>query len=143
QTFPARMARRVLRAALTTGLLFGTEKVSISISDDNLFVRFLSEVANGSTQTRARSETGAPLPAFGILAGNPNAVGQRFVFLLFDTNGKPAMVVKVGITDEAKGLIRREKDFLQQAPNVRGIPRLRDAFESPQAEAFALDFVKG
>jgi hypothetical protein len=134
QTFRARVARQGLRTALAAGLSVGTEKISLPVSAANAFVRFLSNAVGGANDT---------IPNFGVLAGNPSAAGQRFVFLVFDANGTPRAVVKAGLTEEARKLIRREKDFLTSAPVISGIPRLRAAMESPPVEALAMDFVEG
>src|SRR5215469_13626382 len=134
QTPPARLARHGLRAALSVGLSIGTERLSVSVSLTNPFVRFLCEMAG---------QTGNNLPPFGVLIGNPNAAGQRLIFLIFDTSGKPVAVVKVGLTGEAKKLIRREKEFLSEAPGISGIPRLKGTFESPGAEALSMNFIEG
>jgi hypothetical protein len=140
QTPLARLARRGFRTALTVGLSIGTEKLSVSVSQANSFVRFLCEAANQSGSPSGRS---ANVPPFGILVGNPNAVGQRLVFLVFNATGKPAAVIKVGVTDEAKRLIRQEREFLKSAPQISGIPRLTNTFESPEAEALAMNFIEG
>ncbi len=134
QSLLARIARQGLRTALTAGLSAGTERSSVPISNSNPFVRFLATCSGGSD---------TPIPIFGVLAGNPAATGQRFVFLIFNTTGNPAIVVKVGVSDEAKKLIRKERDFLAAVPNLSGIPRLRNNFDSPDTQAIALDFVEG
>lgn len=138
QTLPARLAREALRNTLVFGLLFGVRKFPVSVSPANAFVQFLSSSIhqNGALES-------APIPPFGVLLGNPNAPGQRLVFLVFDATGKPAAIVKAGITDEARRLIRREREFLEAAPAISGIPRLRGRFESPAAGALAMDFVEG
>lgn len=140
QTPPARLARHGLRAALTVGLSVGTERLSVAVSPTNSFVRFLCETANRDAKD---SNNGADIPPFGILIGNPNAVGQRLVFLIFDATGKPVAVIKVGVTGEAKKLIRQEKDFLSEVSGISGIPRLRNTFESSTAEALVMDFFEG
>jgi len=134
QSLRARVARLGLRAALTAGLSAGTEKLYLSLSDANPFVRFLAGCSGG---------TDASVPSFGVLAGNPAAPGQRFVFLIFNASGNPAIVVKVGITDDARKLIRREREFLAAVPGISGIPQLRNTFESADADAIAIDFVAG
>lgn len=139
QTFRARLARQALRQALRLGFLFGGERFPVSVSPSSLFVRFLSKQVSNS----AGPDAAATVPPFGVLAGNPNAAGQRFIFLVFDASSRPAAVLKVGVTDEAKKLIRREKGFLSDAPDIRAIPRLRDVFESPAAEALAMDYMEG
>jgi hypothetical protein len=134
QTFPARVARQGLRTVLGAGLSLGTERISVPLAPQSPFVRFLGQF---------RSEGTADVPSFGVLAGNPSAPGQRFIFLVFAADGTPRVIVKAGLTDEARRLIRHEKNFLANAPGVRGIPRVQGTFESAGAEAIAMDFVVG
>lgn len=141
QTLPARIARYGLRALLMSGLPFGIENISVSISPTNAFVRFLTESMERSNG--AAPGAGGSVPSFSVLAGNPNAPGQRFIFLVFGGKAQPATVVKTGITDEAKKLIRRERDFLTSTPALRGIPRVNRIFESPETEAWAMEFIVG
>jgi hypothetical protein len=130
QTPRARLAKQALRLTLASHLPFGIEKISVPVSSAHPLTKFLSDLAGG-------------FPEFGILAGNPNAAGRRFIFLIFNREGKPEAVVKVGTSERAKQLIQLEKYFLTNAKSIPGIPRLRDAHSSPQAEALALDFIPG
>jgi hypothetical protein len=132
QTFRARVAKSVLRTALKMGIPLGSKTVSVRVSSANPLLKFLAERA-----------TGAPMLQFGILAGNPNAAGRRFILLVFDASGKPAAVVKAGSSAPARELIRKEKNFLDAASQTAAIPRLRASFESAETEAIALDFIQG
>ncbi|MEY2467263.1 MAG: hypothetical protein QOD03_1784 [Verrucomicrobiota bacterium] len=130
QTSRGRLAKNALCLTLAARLPFGIEKISVPVSSANPLTKFLSDLAGGFLE-------------FGILAGNPNAAGRRFIFLLFNREGKPEAIVKVGTSERAKQLIQLEKHFLTNAKSIPGIPRLRDAHSSPQAEALALDFIPG
>ncbi len=134
QSLRARIARQGLRIALAAGLSARTERLSLPVSSASLFVRFLT-ISSGGPDTS--------IPTFGVLAGNPAAPGQRFIFLLFNGNGIPTVVVKAGISEDAKKLIRREREFLAAVPNLSGIPRLRNHFDFPNAQAIAMDFIDG
>ncbi len=135
QTGRARAARTLLRWLLRVSLPLGTEKVSLAVSPDDPFFRFLSSLAG---------EPGPGLPALGILAGNPGNAGQRFLLLVFDGNQRPVAVVKAGLSEQAKALIEKEESFLAAVPaNTMAVPRLRAAFQSPRLRALALDFFAG
>jgi hypothetical protein len=135
QTCRARVARTLLRWLLSASLPLGTERVSLTVSPADPFVGFLSSLAE---------EPQPGLPALGILAGNPASNGQRFVVLVFDTGLRPIAVVKVGLSEQARGLVAKEESFLATVPaRTRAVPRLRAAFQSPRLRALALDFFAG
>ena len=123
--------RWLLRASLPLGM----ERVSLAVSPEDPFVRFLSALAG---------EPAKGLPTFGILAGNPMSEGQRLLLLVFDAEQRPAAVVKAGLSERAIGLIEREESFLRAVPEgTSGVPQLRAAFQSPRLRALALDFFAG
>jgi hypothetical protein len=135
QTLRARAVRTLLRLLLRASLPVGGEKVSLRISLGDPFVKFLSSLVEGPAQ---------PLPALGILAGNPMTEGQRFLVLVFDAGHQPVAVVKTGLSERAQALIEKERSFLSAVPaNTAGVPKLRAAFQSPQSRAIALDFCTG
>jgi hypothetical protein len=135
QTGKARAAKLLLGLALRTGIRLRLEKVSLPVGAGDSFAAFLAQTA---------SLVGEVLPPFAILAGNPHAVGRRFVVLVFDAGGGPAGVVKAGGSDAARRLIAREESFLQTAPpGTAGIPKLRASFHSPRVQAFTTDFFAG
>jgi hypothetical protein len=118
--------------AARLGVSIGLENVTISLRTDDPFVRFLRQVADMDQ------------PQFAMLAGNPNAPGQRCLFLLFDAKDKPAVVVKTGAGSDGKRLITQEIDFLKNAPQgLPGLPKLRSIFENERLSAFAMDFYDG
>jgi hypothetical protein len=135
QTRRARAARTLLRCLLRASLPLGTEKVSLAVSPADPFVSFLSSLV---------TEPIRGLPVLGILAGNPNSNGQRFLLLVFDANRRPVAVVKAGLSEQARGLIEREESFLTAVPGTTAaVPRLRATFQSPRLRALALDFFAG
>ena len=135
QTSRARAARSLLRAILRASLPLGTGKVSLAVSPADPLVGFLTSLTG---------EPGQGLPTLGILAGNPMSEGQRLLVLVFDARQRPVAVVKVGLSEQARGLIEKEESFLAAAPaGTRAVPRLRGAFRSPRLRAISLDFIAG
>ncbi len=134
QTPRGRVARAVLRCLLRASLPLGAERVSLTLSPADPFVQFLASAAPGAPTA----------PTLGILAGNPNTSGQRFLLLIFDARQRPVAVVKAGLSQRARDLVAREAAFLAAAPpNTTAVPRLRGQFESPRLRALALDFFPG
>jgi hypothetical protein len=134
QTSRARLAKAVLRNLWRLGILVKAERTSLLISDSNPFKNYLSSVVKAA----------AKVPRFGILAGNPAGAGQRFVVVLFDDDDTPRSVVKAGLTQAARELIRKEAAFLAGVPSaIKGIPRVLSKFQTDSLEAFASDFVSG
>lgn len=135
QTTRSRLARRAARWLLQLRLPVGVETVQVPLSPDNAFFRWL---ASWTTQTADE------LPPFAVLAGNPASPGQRLILLLFDSTGRPAVVVKAGRTEAARALIAQEQSFLEQVPPATPhIPRLRGTFAVPHLQALALEFLPG
>ena len=131
QKTAARLAKRALGALLRVRSPLKRE--TIQIGSDGAFARFLREVAG----------TGNKLPAFGLLSGNPNVAGRRFVILVFGNEAEPVAVVKAGAGDEARALIRSEERFLRANPNIAGAPSLIGGFEGETVSAFATAYVDG
>lgn len=135
QTAFAKLAKSLLRATFQIGLPLPLEKTSVAVSSNDPFPRFLAGLVD--------SQSG-PLPQLTILAGNPRVAGCRFLLLLFNGKSQPAIVVKAGIGESARELVRHESSFLNSAsPGTRGLPLLRASLDTPQISAFALDFVAG
>ena len=135
QTGLAKLAKSVLRSAFRIRLPLGLEKISVALSSNDRFPRFLAGLVDGQSR---------PLPPFAILVGNSRAAGCRFLILLFDRKCQPAFVVKAGLGDSARQLIRHETSFLNSAPpGTPGLPLLRASLDTGQISAFALDFVAG
>jgi hypothetical protein len=138
QSLKARLARTGLRLILRAGLPLGTEAISMKVTPGTGFTRFLAGLADNRTSTTNH------FPVFGILAGNPATPGQRFIVLVFNASGKPAAVVKAGLSERARELIAKEETFLAEVPpNTPGVPSPRARFETAGLRALALDFFAG
>jgi len=123
QTPLARAARTLLGLALRMGLPL--PEASLELADQTPFTHFL-----GSPQTLA------------VSFGNPHVDGRRFLVLLFDRDGQPQTVVKVGVGEKARALIAAEAKVLAALPaGTLGAPTLRGTLSDPAA--FALDFIPG
>ena len=60
--------------------------------------------------------------------------------LLFDAQGRPAYVVKAGLGETARGLIRWESAFLRSVPaGIPGMMKIYETFASGRIDALALD----
>lgn len=129
----ARIARTLLRLSCTMGLSPLLPSMVLSVDEQSPFAQFLASVTGRKG-----------LPAFAVLAGNPNAPGRRFVFLLFDAHSRPVAVVKAGASPEGMRLIDREARVLEGIPvETAGVPRLRGAHRSEKVHALALDYAPG
>ena len=127
----ARLAKRLLGFALKIKSPLRQQTLHIDTADP--VVEFLREVAG----------TRRSVPQFAVLAGNPHVVGRRYVLLLFDDDGQPTAVVKAGMLESARELIRSEMAFLAAHPEIPGITPLLATFDSPRATAFATPFAEG
>jgi hypothetical protein len=135
QTPRARAAKLVLNWLLKAAAPFGTKRITFTVLSDDPFAGFLSSQAG---------QPGGGLPTLGVLAGNPASDGQRFLLLIFNDRQTPVAVVKAGLSERAKSLIKKEETFLAAIPeNTSGVPRLRAAFQCPRLRALALDFFAG
>jgi hypothetical protein len=84
------------------------------------------------------------LPPFGILLGNPRAVGRRFLILTCDQAGSPQRVIKAGFTPEAARLILHEAKFPATASkHALGLPENLDLYVSGACTAFTSKFIVG
>jgi hypothetical protein len=140
QTAKARLIRACLQRSARLGLPIGP-RVELRLAANDQLVHFLLSCVRS---TNSAGQHAFEVPTFGILAGNPASPAQRFLILLFDQRQQPVAVVKTGLNIEARGLVEREREFLQRAPaNTRALPRLRGAFHNDRIDAFAVDFVPG
>jgi hypothetical protein len=129
----ARAARLALGCCLRAGLAPGTEAVALRLDPASAFVRFLFP---------AGVEAGDP--GFALLCGNPHTPGRRFIFLVFDQQGRPQQLVKAGADDRARALIRAEAAFLQaQSAERLRAPAVRGVFSGDGLEAVAMQFAAG
>jgi Phosphotransferase enzyme family len=135
QTSKARLAKKALFTALRVGIPLPLETATVDFSTTDPFASFLKELANNKT---------GKFPSLAILAGNPNAEGRRFILLLFNESGQPVVVVKAGIGESAKQLIRKESTFLQSVPpGITGLPAFQGPFNSSKVNALALRYIEG
>lgn len=130
----AKFAKKMLGVALSAGVPLPFNRVTVQISTQDPFVRFLMQVVGGKADA---------IPPFAILAGNPGAEGRRFLVLLFDEQGKPVFVAKAGISDTARRLIESESSFLQEVKGRPGMPKMCGSFVSEHVKALALEYVEG
>jgi phosphotransferase family enzyme len=130
-----RIAKAILRRALAWRVPLPLECVVFDVALDEAFPRFVASLAGCAPGT---------FPPIAVLAGNPNTEGQRFIVLIFGRDRTPCAVVKAGFTAKARELIDAEQRFLAALPpGVAGAPAVRDAFQSAEISALAMDFFEG
>jgi hypothetical protein len=135
QTLKARLAKAGLRLTFRFALLTHGGGTPFVLKREDPFLAYLARTAGGAAGS---------LPEFAVLAGNPQAPGRRFVFLLFDAAQNPVAVVKAGCSERARELIHHEAALLRECGSHRaGFPVLRDSFISGARAAFATDFIAG
>lgn len=80
----------------------------------------------------------------GALAGNPAAVGRRFIYLLFDAVFNPIAVLKLGFNEAARKKIVTERKFLTSFGGRHpGIPKLIGELSCEEAEGLMLPYFRG
>ena len=136
QTARARLAQALLRWAIKLSAPFPGESIRLEVSPKAPFVEFLSSLI----------DEGKPL-GYGILAGNPASPGQRFLVLCFNAEHRPFALVKAGLTQCGRELIKHEESFLSAVPETlkkfNGIPAVPATFRSEEIRAFATGFTAG
>ncbi len=131
----ARLAKTAIATALQLRLPLPLPNLSVSIDPAAPFVRFMAGLIG---------EPPGALPVWGMLAGNPNAPGQRLVFLVFGPDLKPRAVVKVGQGETARRLITQELGALAALPTgLAGALRLLGQWGDASTAALALPYVSG
>lgn len=131
----ARLARALMTKALRWGLPIPCEFREVGIDPEGAFAGFLRQTAGCAT--------GEP-PPISILCGNPNAVGRRFIVLVFRNEDGPVAVAKAGIGEAAVSLIEKERQFLESAPEgIPGIPRPVGHLETGALSAMATTYIEG
>ena len=132
QRIVARLVRACLRGVFRAGIFPGTTATTVSFSARSPLGGFL-------LKTSGLPE--APAPLFCSLAGNPNAAGQRFIFLLLDDSGAPRKVIKAGMGEKALKLLEQEAAFLEQwGGKQAAIPQLLGKLNDRRVGAFALPY---
>lgn len=127
----ARVAKRALGLALRLKVPFKAQTLQVSLATP--FAIFLRSIAGTANE----------MPPFALLTGNPSVPGRRFTLLLFSSDGTPVAVVKAGLTQEARALIRKETAFVLEHSSVAGVPPLLGTLESEQISAFATNYFDG
>jgi|GEM_PF-179056 len=131
----ARTAKWALDAGLRLRFPLPLSSIKVSVDPDAPFTRFLANVAE---------QAPGSIPVWGMLAGNPNAQGQRMVFLVFDHHLRPRAAVKAGQGDAARALIAREVAALAALPaGLMGAPRLLGQWGDANTAALALPYLSG
>ena len=128
----ARIAKAGLQSLCRLGLPPPLPSLERRFSCADPFTDFLCSLAP-SLPTGAGS--------LGVFAGNPGAVGRRWLVLLFDA-GEPVVAVKAGADEPARALVAAEMAFLDQA-RLPGIAAPRAECASGRVVAFAMDFLRG
>lgn len=135
QTWKARLAKTFLRIGFRFHFLSQGGGEPFLLPTPNLFLNSLALTAGLPTGS---------IPKFAVLAGNPNAPGRRFVFLLFDADAKPVAVVKAGSSELAQEFIQHEAALLREfGGKLPALPKLRDESVCNNAVAFSTDFIPG
>ena len=132
QRLMARVFTSVLRLVILAGLPSPLAVEEIRIDPGHSLCEFLSGLS-----ASWRKSTGG----LGVFAGNPNAVGRRFVLMLFD-NGRAVAVVKAGVGGAAQALVSAEAAFLQSAGCI-GIAAPLAVLKSERVHAFAMSPLEG
>lgn len=129
QTAKARIARTLLRFAIHLPVL---TRVQLPFSETTPFAAFLRGFAKDH------------FPSVGALLGNPRANGRRWVFLCLRRDGRPALVVKAGVSDAARSLISAEGAFLSALPaDFPGRPALVGQLRDAHVHALACRYAPG
>ena len=129
QTVKARIARALLRAAIRLPVL---ARVRLPFSEATPFAAFLRGFARDH------------FPSFGVLLGNPRVAGRRWIFLCLHRDGRPALVVKAGVSEAARALIAAEGDFLASLPaEFPGRPTLVGQLRDAHVHALAFRYAPG
>ena len=131
----ARIATALLRYSLKLGLPVPLKPVELEVRRSSPLIEFFTDALNLS---------GLGATDFAIIAGNPKDAARRYVFLLFDTLHRPALVVKVGLGPEGAATVANEYRFLENSASADGvIPEPQGHREGEEFAAFALRYQPG
>lgn len=130
QTLLARSFRTLLAFTLRAHLPTPATRVELPFSSNAPIPAFIRECAGGDRD-------------FGILLGNANAPGRRWILMIFDPDGQPWRIVKAGVSPRARNLIRAESSILGKLPTNGGFfPKLHNQHES-DVSAICMEYVPG
>lgn len=125
QSLIAKLYRQSIRFCLAYGIPFPLETQQIAL--------------DSSLGTLA----GKCVPPL-ILPGNPKGPAPRTVSIYPGADGRtPGVVVKSGVTPEARALIRKEAALMRQAHLTGMVPQVYKELETEGLSAFAMEFIPG
>ncbi len=132
--YPAQSGKaRLLRRAVYLALGLPLPSTKVAVDREAPFPQFLARVAGA-----------AHPPRWGMLAGNPEAPGRRYLLILFDAAQRPCAIVKAGVEPEARRLVEAEAAALRALPEtLAGAVRLRELWAGEEASALALPYLEG
>jgi hypothetical protein len=134
QKFKAKAFLRLVRALIPLGLPILASKVELPVDPRAKFVTFLRKLGGDPENT----------PLFGVLEGYVRSPRRRYILLLFDSHNRPRVIVKAGLTPEAKELIRLEQDFFfPTGAHLPGVPEPLDLYREEDAYAIAYPYEAG
>ncbi len=130
QTRLARGFRALLRFTLRNHLPSPAKTVGLPYSASAPIPDFIHRHAGGDRD-------------FGILLGNANAPGRRWIMMIFDSDGQPWRILKVGVSLRARELVRAEASILAKLRVTAGcFPILYDTLDS-QISVISTDYLPG
>lgn len=130
QTFLARSFKVALSLSIRGHLPTALPTVELPFSANAPIPDFIRRCASGDRE-------------FGILLGNANAPGRRWILMIFDADGRPWQILKTGVSPRARELIRAEAAILSKfSPSAGCFPVLRDTLET-EISAVCMDYAPG
>ena len=130
----ARSLVGLIRGFMRFGIPVSRQAVDVIIDESAGFPAFLKSLGFDNNT----------VPDFGILANRFKDSGRPHIMLVFDAANRPAIVVKVGTSKEARRLIRVEQAlFFPEAPRFPCLPEALDWYEGEDATAIAYRYVEG
>jgi hypothetical protein len=134
QKLKARAFLRLVRALIPLGLPVLASKMELPIDPEAKFVAFLRKLGSDPQN----------IPLFGVLEGYVQTADRRYILLLFNSDHRPSIIVKVGVTPQAKELIRLEQDFFfPTRTDLPGVPEPLDLYREEDAYAIAYPYEAG
>ena len=135
-------AQRAFARSLV-GLIRGFMRVGIPVSRRGVDL-IIDESAGFPAFLKSLAPANKTVPDFGILANRFKDSGRPHVLLLFDADNRPAIVVKVGTSKEARELIRVEQGlFFPEKPHFPCLPEAIGRYEGEDVTAIAYRYVEG
>ncbi|MEI9863131.1 MAG: hypothetical protein WDN00_00940 [Limisphaerales bacterium] len=109
------------------------------------FVRFQADASAEIIQFMAHQIGGTAERTFpAAIKLSDTGSSARVVVLLCDESGRPACVIKAGLSSEGRAATDKEADFLEQLPGgLLGGVRLGGRISTPTLSAFSMDYFPG